>query len=574
MGLFCLSPLIWQYAITAEVFPLNTMFAAIIIWMVQQFAIHRTLAYAYMGAFTCGLALCNQHTIVLYEAPLILWMMVLLRKRIYRSPALLLQLGMCFVLGLTPYLYLPIAASANHNAGSWGVVSTAAGFVHHVLRRDYGTFQLFSGAAGRNAEGFWRRTEAYAADFVNTQSVPVGAALVLLGVVGSVALSLWSARRAHPLTGGSVISSAVLHTPKKQRSRTATTAQKSTGVSVSAAPSSPVDDDSLVSVEECVLTPLALLLTQAVYFGVFHSLANLPLGDKLLFGVHQRFWMQPNVLMFVWLGVGFDGVVELVARLAASALSSSAVKSKVIKNTPEVPPAAPSSMSRHLVVGAGWAVAALLLHRQHQRWASLLDYSDNVHFRNYAAALLSPLPQGAVLLVNYDQQWTSVRYLQQCEGFRPDVTTIQLSMMTYKWFQHKRALYPHLAFPGTYHTYPGSPLIASDGAFSLLSFLDSNSAQHDVFLGGKVSYADEQMSARYDTVPVGLVSQFVPYARAPNGTEYGRMVLRGWEEVLRALSALPDARKYGEDTWEWTIGRDFKDRLIGERTLPVSVIIN
>ena len=43
---------------------------------------------------------------------------------------------------------------------------------------------------------------------------------------------------------------------------------------------------------------------------------------------------------------------------------------------------------------------------------------------------------------------TSVRYAQVCEGYRADVTSLQLSMMTYAWFESKRHLYPHLTFPG------------------------------------------------------------------------------------------------------------------------------
>lgn len=54
----------------------------------------------------------------------------------------------------------------------------------------------------------------------------------------------------------------------------------------------------------------------------------------------------------------------------------------------------------------------------------------------------------AVLLVNYDMQWTAIRYIQQCENYRKDLITINLSMMTYKWFKHKHIFYPTLKFPG------------------------------------------------------------------------------------------------------------------------------
>lgn len=51
----------------------------------------------------------------------------------------------CGLLGLTPYAYLPMASPrALH--GSWGEVDSLRGFLVHVLRQEYGTFRLFSGA--------------------------------------------------------------------------------------------------------------------------------------------------------------------------------------------------------------------------------------------------------------------------------------------------------------------------------------------------------------------------------------------------------------------------------------------
>jgi hypothetical protein len=132
-----------------------------------------------------------------------------------------------------------------------------------------------------------------------------------------------------------------------------------------------------------------------------------------------------------------------------------------------------------------------------------MDHSRVYHFNNYAAAVLDALPRNAILLVNYDQQWTSVRYMQQCEGFRTDVTSINLSMMTYQWFQTKRYLYPNLTFPGTFHTYPTSALLESHHAFTLLNFLDANFEDRDVFLGGKYSYSDPALDQQYDSVPIG-----------------------------------------------------------------------
>lgn len=106
-----------------------------------------------------------------------------------------------------------------------------------------------------------------------------------------------------------------------------------------------------------------------------------------------------------------------------------------------------------------------------------------------AHAALGP-PQYSLLLLNYDMAWTAVRYAQECEGARSDVTSINLrsaqlrdggemglfqapsfapywqplsrrpashlstarcSMISYEWFAShaKRGYYPHLRFRGT-----------------------------------------------------------------------------------------------------------------------------
>jgi hypothetical protein len=145
IGTLAFSPLFWQYAITAEVFALNNLFAAAIVYLTVLFTKMRQIPIALLGAFVCGLAICNQHTIILFEIPLILWTMVLLRKRVYRNPWLVIQLSFCFIAGLLPYSYLPYIATHAPKQGSWGHLVTLQGLIHHFLRRDYGTFKLYSG---------------------------------------------------------------------------------------------------------------------------------------------------------------------------------------------------------------------------------------------------------------------------------------------------------------------------------------------------------------------------------------------------------------------------------------------
>merc|ERR1711871_1780581 len=73
------------------------------------------------------------------------------------------------------------------------------------------------------------------------------------------------------------------------------------------------DMERLINANETVFTALVLVAVYVFYFCIFHSLANLPLGDKLLYGIHQRFWMQPNILLFCFAGVGFNYCVYAIS---------------------------------------------------------------------------------------------------------------------------------------------------------------------------------------------------------------------------------------------------------------------
>ena len=55
---------------------------------------------------------------------------------------LFVKLCVCFAAGLTPYLYLPLSAHANVARWTWGDQRTLQGFITHLLREEYGTFQL------------------------------------------------------------------------------------------------------------------------------------------------------------------------------------------------------------------------------------------------------------------------------------------------------------------------------------------------------------------------------------------------------------------------------------------------
>ncbi|HTO11605.1 MAG TPA: DUF2723 domain-containing protein [Candidatus Binatia bacterium] len=145
-GLFAFAPLIWPYAITAEVFALNNLFAAgLLYWSARALreaadgpgAPLRTL---YLAAFWMGLGLSNHHTLVFYAVPFGLLLMALTGRRLLRARTSAALAG-CAAAGFLPYLYLPLAG-LRPAAVTWGDPATVSGFLTHFFRREYGTFRL------------------------------------------------------------------------------------------------------------------------------------------------------------------------------------------------------------------------------------------------------------------------------------------------------------------------------------------------------------------------------------------------------------------------------------------------
>lgn len=587
MGLFSFSPLIWQYAVTAEVFPMNTFFAALIVYLVLSFSRTHCFSTALWGAFVCGLALCNQHTIILYVAPLVLWMLILLRHKLLAPGGYIpfIKLAVAFLVGLLPYIYMPLSANLlpENKSMSWGHVATMEGFLHHFLRRDYGTFQLFSGAKGRDAEGFWVRSNAYVNDVYSTQGLFVTPWLALVAVLCWRRIAFTAglgptsgSDSGRSISGNSPLAKLRAKKNKGDKNNNARDSQEE-GKEKKAKAS-----DSDVSPIEANYTPWVIVLTQAFYFLVFHNLANLPMGDKLLFGVHQRFWMQPNVVTFALCGVGFNEVVRVALRLLQGGGDGGGAKGKkgafsrtiLTTSSPAdyslLPSEESASGSKGMGVGAAAiALAMALVATQYQRNLFVSNQAESYHFRDYARAILTPLPKDSVLIINYDMQWTSVRYVTQCEGFRSDITAINLSMMTYEWFYHKRHLYPDLHFPGTFcgapntvATVQGDVNHPGEFAFTFEQFVSANIQNRPIFLGGEVSHPDPKLEAAYDFVPVGLVSRIVPKEHRPDGAAFQEMTEASWQGVLSRLRHLPDLDKYTEETWEWTIGKNLKQRVV------------
>ncbi|XP_012911966.1 transmembrane protein 260 isoform X3 [Mustela putorius furo] len=151
-GVFSFSRLTWQWSIAAEVFSLNNLFVGLLMALTVHFEEAATAKerskIAKIGAFCCGLSLCNQHTIVLYILCIIPWILFRLLKEKELSLGSLLKFSVYFSAGLLPYVYLPISSYLNQARWTWGDQTTLLGFLTHFLREEYGTFSLAKSETG------------------------------------------------------------------------------------------------------------------------------------------------------------------------------------------------------------------------------------------------------------------------------------------------------------------------------------------------------------------------------------------------------------------------------------------
>ncbi|XP_054953608.1 protein O-mannosyl-transferase TMEM260 isoform X2 [Pan paniscus] len=88
-GVFSFSRLTWQWSIAAEVFSLNNLFVGLLMALTVHFEEAATAKerskIAKIGAFCCGLSLCNQHTIILYVLCIIPWILFQFLKKKAKS---------------------------------------------------------------------------------------------------------------------------------------------------------------------------------------------------------------------------------------------------------------------------------------------------------------------------------------------------------------------------------------------------------------------------------------------------------------------------------------------------------
>ena len=469
----------WLYSIGSEVFALNNCLCTWIIYFFARYMFSNNASERknnmLFGAFVCGLCLSNQHTSILYLIPLIV---SILYDNIFRKQeftgSIFLQLILFGMVGLSPYLLL---YRNTIRIGSWGDTSNIQGLLTHILRREYGTFSL--SPSEFEAEGLVERTIAYFADTQKDIGM-VGFILTLLGFL----LSL-------------------LENSEQHRYFT-------------------------ITIGVCFL----------FYIVVFHTLSNLPLSTPMPYEVHRRFWMQPNIIISLFLGLGLSYATFSIQALVALHANSNNKSTNNNKSTKWKSKLKSIVGFILLILSPFYLVESSLNVSKMYSNMTAMNGPDGRYFERFGVLGLKcasgsgssgNTAASALLISTTDINWNSMRYLQTCEGMYPNLIHVSLQIAPFPWFQKQQHLYQGVVFPAILSD--ASMQKGSQGHTRLLSrFLESNINR---FKGGVFidlhSIPHESLDAnniwqqKFQFLPQGLLWKVEFVANVGNVANHGRL---------------------------------------------------
>lgn len=137
---------VWEYALVPEVFALNSLLVVATSYFLLRYRDTNKQVYLIAASFLIGLCASHHHIFIIFIPG---WI-VLLRGRlrsIIKSLKKVVSLIAAFILGLSFYLYAPIASSLNPPI-QWEDAETPLGFWRLITRAMYGTFTAYGGSKG------------------------------------------------------------------------------------------------------------------------------------------------------------------------------------------------------------------------------------------------------------------------------------------------------------------------------------------------------------------------------------------------------------------------------------------
>ncbi len=421
--LFSLSPIVWEYSNAAEVFAVNNFLCAAVLYCTSRIytivqttrpvstindpssssldaspvAVYPIELYIYLnlGAMCSGLCLSNQHSSFFLVIALVSSILFISVQYKFFSLSVMYGLSCMFTAGVAPYLYL-LYTSMNTKPLSWGHFSTMQGLLVHVLRSEYGTFQL----GVKQGEEMSTERLFLSVLHASRECFHVIWPLFLLGFG-------WFFRDVMISLNESMNEDAK---KKKKKNWSVTT--------------SPVTQSTFhVNWSLYVVILFSWLFYQIMWHFV---LSNLPItAVPMAYAVHARFWMQPLMLAVILAAVGLAAIERFAVNLVFPSPSSRQIPTTYVHSLSLI------SMSMELVV-----TLALLSFVCKVRWEGADRSQTGWTIHRYGEQLLSKIPENSLLVAHTDIDLNVVRYLRECEGLRPDITHLSFQYMPYPWF-HK-----------------------------------------------------------------------------------------------------------------------------------------
>ncbi|KAE8587101.1 hypothetical protein XENTR_v10021860 [Xenopus tropicalis] len=374
----------------------------------------------------------------------------------------LLKLGICFAVGLSPYLYLIVSSYLNRARWTWGDQTTVQGIITHILREEYGTFSLAKSETGPGMMGMLINQISH----MNTELTYVAQVLALLALLFCFG-----------------------------------TRDKKTSV---------------------VTLFTIMLLCYSLFFA---WRANLDISKPLFLGVVERFWMQSNIVISLFAGLGMAFLTNILKR-------------KINK--------------RDIIQCMEWICALVVIFNQIRTNYRICDQSNNYIVDQFARNLLFSMPNGSVILLRGDLPGNSLRYLHYCEGLRPDLALVDQEMMTYAWYVPSLAKHiSNVIFPGSKWSPVETKLADGTTTFNLHHFLKVNERK-EIFSCIGVNEGDPTWQKSYSLWPWGACEKLVPKSTPFDAEEWIKLTrnLYNWTEEHGRFHASSWESVANEEMWE------------------------
>ena len=111
-AIFAASNYFWTMALLAEVYTLHTFFLALNIWWLLKWREYGTNKYLYGFVYTFGLSLTNHTSSILFTFGFV-WLIFSSPFWKWRNVSMIVRMSGLFLIGLIPYIYLPLSVGAN-----------------------------------------------------------------------------------------------------------------------------------------------------------------------------------------------------------------------------------------------------------------------------------------------------------------------------------------------------------------------------------------------------------------------------------------------------------------------------